>query len=56
MMRFKAARQCQSFVSANDQIANLFLLHRKHLTPADHRKLRGDAITTWREISLSISA
>jgi putative transposase len=56
MMRFKSARQCQSFISANGQIANLFLHHRKHLTAADHRKLRGDAITTWREISLSISA
>jgi putative transposase len=56
MMRFKSARQCQSFVSAHGQIANLFLLHRKHLTAADHRELRGDAITTWREISLSLSA
>lgn len=56
MMRFKSARQCQSFVSAHGQIANLFLLHRKHLTAADHRERRGDAITTWREISLSISA
>jgi putative transposase len=56
MMRFKSARQCQCFVSADGQIANLFLLHRKHLTAADHRELRGDAITTWREISLSITA
>jgi putative transposase len=56
MMRFTSARQCQSFVSANGQIANLFLLHRKHLTAADYRELRGDAVTTWREISLSISA
>jgi putative transposase len=56
MMRFKSARQYQSFVSAYGQIANLFLLHRKHLTAAEHRELRGDAVTTWREISLSISA
>lgn len=56
MMRFKSARQCQSFVSAHGQIGNLFLLHRKHLTAADHRELRDDAYTAWREISLSINA
>lgn len=37
MMRFKSARQFQRFVSTHGQIANLFLLHRKHLTAADHR-------------------
>jgi putative transposase len=55
MMRFKSARQYQSFVSANGQIANLFLLHRKHLTAADHRELRRDVVTTWREVSLLIT-
>src|SRR5690606_34622791 len=38
MMRFKSARQCQRFVSTHGQIANLFHLHRKHLTAADHRQ------------------
>ena len=56
MMRFKSARQCQRFVSTHGQIANLFLLHRKHLTAADHRKLRAHAISIWREIALSIHA
>jgi len=56
MMRFKSARQCQSFVSAHGQIANLFLLHRKHPAAADHRELRGDAYTAWREVSLLINA
>jgi putative transposase len=56
MMRFKSARQCQSFVSAHGQIANLFLLHRKHLAAADHRELRGDAYTARREVSLLINA
>ncbi|MDH0127186.1 IS6 family transposase [Brucella intermedia GD04153] len=56
MMRFKSARQCQRFVSAHGQIANLFLLHRKHLSAADHRKLRSHAIATWRDIAMSISA
>ena len=54
MMRFKSARQCQRFVSTHGQIANLFLLHRKYLTAADHRPLRAHAISTWREIALSI--
>ena len=56
MMRFKSARQCQRFVSTHGQIANLFLLHRKHLSSADHRQLRSNAISTWREIALSIEA
>ncbi|MCV9910392.1 IS6 family transposase [Brucella sp. HL-2] len=54
MMRFKSARQCQRFVSTHGPIANLFLLHRKHLTAADHRQLRTHAITKWRQIALSI--
>jgi putative transposase len=56
MMRFKSARQCQRFVSTHGQIANLFLLHRKCLTAADYRQLRTHAISTWREIALSIDA
>lgn len=56
MMRFKSARQCQRFVSTQGQIANLFLLHRKCLTAAGHRQLRTHAISTWREIALSIDA
>ncbi len=56
MMCFKSARQCQRFVSTHGQIANLFLLHRKYLTAADHRQLRAHAFSTWREIALSIEA
>ena len=56
MMRFKSARQCQRFVSTHGQIANLFLLHRKYLTAADHRQLRTHAISIWRHIALSIHA
>lgn len=47
MMRFKSARQCQHFVSTHGQIANLFLLHRKYLTAADHRQLHTHAISIW---------
>lgn len=54
MMRFKSARQCQRFVLTHGQIANLFLLHRKYLTAADHRHLRAQAILTWREIASPI--
>lgn len=56
MMRFKSARQCQRFVSIHGRIANFFLLHRKHLTAADHRELRSPAIVVWRQITLSIQA
>jgi len=55
MMRCKSARQCQRFVSVHGQIANLFLLHRKDLTAAEHRQLRTQAVTAWREIALSIA-
>ena len=51
MMRFKSARQCRRFVSTHGQIANLFLLHRKHLTTADHRQLRSQAAAIWRDIA-----
>jgi putative transposase len=56
MMRFRSARQCQRFVSTHGQIANLFLLRRKYLSAADHRQLRTHAISTWREIALSMHA
>jgi len=56
MMRSKLAQQCQRFVSSHGQIANLFLLHRKHLSATDHRKLRAHAIMAWREIVMSIEA
>ncbi|PQA72178.1 IS6 family transposase, partial [Brucella oryzae] len=56
MIRFKSALHCPCFVSTHSQIANLFLLHRKHVTAADHRQLRSNAITTWRQIALSVNA
>ncbi|NKJ40120.1 IS6 family transposase [Rhizobium sp. SG570] len=56
MMRFKSARQCQRFISTHGQVANLFLLHRKHLAAADHRQLRSNANATWRQITMLINA
>ncbi|MGH6773333.1 MULTISPECIES: IS6 family transposase [Brucella] len=53
MMRFKSARQCQRFVSTHGQIANLFLLHCKHLTAADRHQLRSQAVAVWRDIALA---
>jgi putative transposase len=56
MIRFKSPAQCQRFVSIHGPIANLFHLHRKHLKAADHRELRGVAMSVWNEITLSIVA
>jgi putative transposase len=56
MIRFKSAGQCQRFVSIHGPIANLFHLHRKRKSAAEHRKLRNAAINTWREITLAIPA
>jgi hypothetical protein len=37
MKQFKSAGQAQRFLSAHDQINNLFHLRRDHVTAADHR-------------------
>lgn len=43
-------------VSFHGPIANLFHLHRKHLTAADHRDIRGAAMAVWNEVVLSTAA
>jgi putative transposase len=40
MKQFKSAGQAQRFLSAHDQINNLFHLHCDHLTAAEHRASR----------------
>jgi hypothetical protein len=40
MKRFKSARHAQRFLSAHDQIANLFHLRRDHVTASDYRAAR----------------
>ena len=40
MKQFKSAGQAQRFLSAHDQINNLFNLRRDHVTAADHRASR----------------
>ena len=50
MKRFKSARQAQRFLSAHDQINNLFLLPR-HLMPAtDYRAERTRAFQAWHDV------
>jgi putative transposase len=51
MKRFKSAGQAQRFLSAHDQINNLFYLRRDHLTAVDHRAARTRAFQVWAEIS-----
>src|SRR3982751_3315399 len=51
MKRFKSARQAQRFLSAHDQINNLFHLRRDH-TPADqYRAARTQAFQAWAEVT-----
>jgi hypothetical protein len=55
MKRFKSAGQAQRFLSAHDQINNLFHLRRDHVTAAEHRAARTQTFRVWAEIS-SIAA
>jgi len=50
MKRFKSAGQAQRFLSAHDQINNLFHLHRDHVTAAEHRASRSQTFQVWAEI------
>jgi len=49
--RFKSARQAQRFLSAHDQIANLFHLRRDHVSAGEHRAARARAFEAWADIS-----
>src|ERR671929_273243 len=51
MKRFKSARQAQRFLSAHDQIANLFHLRRDHVTAAEYRSARARAFEVWADVS-----
>ncbi len=54
MICFKSAEQYQRFVSVHGQLANLFQLHRQHLSATDHYQLHTIAITAWCETASSI--
>jgi putative transposase len=51
MKRFKSARQAQRFLSAHDQVNNLFHLRRHRLLAARYRAARAQAFRTWAEIT-----
>src|SRR6476620_9210629 len=51
MKRFKSAGQTQRFLSAHDQINNLFHLRRDHVTASEYRAARTRAFQTWAEIT-----
>ena len=51
MKRFKSARQAQRFLSAHDQINNLFPLCRDHVTATEYRAARTRAFELWAEIT-----
>ena len=51
MKRFKSARHAQRFLSAHDQVDNLFLLRHDHLPAAQYRAARAQAFRTWAEVT-----
>ena len=51
MKRFKSARQAQCFLSAHDQINNLFYLRRDHISADHYRAVRTQAFQTWAEVT-----
>src|SRR3954471_5698212 len=51
MKRFKSPRQAQRFLSAHDQVNNLFHLHRDHLPAVEYRAVRAQAFAMWAEIT-----
>jgi putative transposase len=51
MKRFKSPGQAQRFLSAHDQINNLFNLRRDHITAGEHRTAWAVAFNVWSEIS-----
>ena len=50
MKQFKSAGQAQRFLSAHDQINNLFNLRRDHATAAENRASRTQTFRVWAEI------
>ena len=51
MKRFKSAGQAQRFLSAHDQINNLFHLRRDHVPTDQYRAARTQAFQTWAEVT-----
>ena len=51
MKRFKSPGQAQRFLSAHDQINNLFHFRRDHVTATEYRAARTRAFELWGEIT-----
>src|ERR687890_5374 len=51
MKRFKSAGQAQRFLSAPDQITNLFHLRRDHVPASEYRAARTQTFQTWAEVT-----
>src|SRR5215216_783995 len=51
MKRFKSAGQAQRFLSAHDQVSNLFHLRRDRLPAAQYRAARTQAFQIWAEVT-----
>src|ERR1700724_3708729 len=51
MKRFKSPRQVQRFLSAHDQVANVFPRRRDHDTAAKLRSGRTQAFATWADVT-----
>ena len=51
MKRFKSPGQAQRFLSAHDQIANLFHLRRDHRPASQYRAARTQAFQIWSEVT-----
>jgi len=50
MKQFKSTGQAQRFLSAHDQINNLFRLRRDNVTAAEHRVSGTQTFQVWAEI------
>lgn len=55
MKRFKSARHVQQFLSAHDQINNLFR-RSADTSAAEHRRRRAQAFQTWAEVTSTAQA
>jgi putative transposase len=51
MKRFKSPGQAQRFLSAHDQVNNLFHPRRDHVTAAEYRSVRARAFAIWAEVT-----
>src|SRR4051812_34440323 len=51
MKRFKSVRQAQRFLSAHDQINNLFHLRRDRISASEYRAARARTFKIWADIS-----